>query len=152
MVDENFNITWINQESNSYSDLPDPALAHLMTFVGFTLLTIGFVVHKAVYQLLNRFSNRYINQIIYPYTVRLLKYFAKINRHFCTLTISTDLYNDFLAMLLHHFNCKKLLASNEGLHRRPILLCVLLRDLIWNGGIPIPIIFHQFVPICLHQS
>ena len=73
MEDKNFNITWINQESNSYSDLPDPALAHLMTFIGLTLLTVGFVVHKAVYQLLNRFSNRYINQIIYPYTVRLFK-------------------------------------------------------------------------------
>ena len=151
MEDKNFNITWINQESNSYSDLPDPALAHLMTFIGLTLLTVGFVVHKAVYQLLNRFSNRYINQIIYPYTVRLSKWclFRKMNCHFALLT---DMHNDFLAVFLHHTNCKKLLASYERLYRRPILLCVLLRDLIWIGGISIPIIFHQFVPICLHQS
>ena len=64
-----FNITWIQHEKNVYTDLPEVPVAIIVSLINFGVLCLGIVVNRAIYELLNRLSNRYINQIIYPCTV-----------------------------------------------------------------------------------
>ena len=66
------NTTLLNNRAKTellYSWLPGRPLKITISLVALCVLIFGLFVHRAVYKLLRRFPNRYINQIMYPYTV-----------------------------------------------------------------------------------
>ena len=66
------NTTSLNDQAKTellYSWLPGRPLKITISLVALCVLIFGLFVHRAVYKLLRRFPNRYINQIMYPYTV-----------------------------------------------------------------------------------
>ena len=70
------NTSLMNDEEKNelvYSGLPGSPLSITISLVALCFLIFGILVHRAVYKLLRRFPNRYINQIMYPYTVSSTK-------------------------------------------------------------------------------
>ena len=70
-------VNFTDQNYDLHSNIPGTFLACVIGVLNFCILVLGFLVHRAVYKLLNRLPNRYINQIIYPYTVSIYIYVIK---------------------------------------------------------------------------
>lgn len=56
--------------SQSFSPLPNLGVGIALGISSVSMMVVGFLVHRAVFRLLKRLPNRYINDIIYPYMVR----------------------------------------------------------------------------------
>ena len=60
------NVSWASGDLHLYENQSGFAVSVIFTVINSLILLMAFIVHKAVYKLLERLPNRAINHIIYP--------------------------------------------------------------------------------------